>query len=111
MTEISPSERQQIADYRRLQQDYMALQENRTRARIELEQIKRALSYLGDASEESDVFKRVGSLMVKTNPVKLKEELSERKGILEKYIMRVDQQIRTIEKRMKKIEDDLKMRQ
>ncbi|MCD6514788.1 MAG: prefoldin subunit [Candidatus Asgardarchaeum sp.] len=108
MSEISPATRQQLTDYQRLQQSLANLVDTKTRIQIELEQVKQALNYLGDDPSGKEVYKRIGTLLVKVDPLNLKEELLQRKESLEVYIQRLDGQIKDVQKKLKKIEENLR---
>lgn len=108
---LSPAVRQQLIDYKNLQQNLLILQENKTRAQIELEQIKQALTALEELQENELVFKRIGVLLIQSNKDKIKNELTERKTLLEQYVARIDAQLKNIEKKMKKLEEEIRSSQ
>ncbi|MGQ4833469.1 MAG: prefoldin subunit [Candidatus Asgardarchaeia archaeon] len=109
MSEISPNTRQQLTEYQTLQQSLANLVDTKTRIQIELEQVKQALEYLsGEDTSKKEVYKRVGTLLVKVDPGKITEELQQRRESLQRYIQRLDTQIKEIQKKLKKLEEELR---
>lgn len=109
MSEIPPNTRQQLTEYQTLQQSLANLVDTKTRIQIELEQVKQALTYLSEENKpEKEVYKRVGALLIKVDPEKITEELQQRKESLERYIQRLDSQIKETQKKLKKLEEELR---
>ena len=109
MSEIPPNTRQQLTEYQTLQQSLANLVDTKTRIQIELEQVKQALTYLSEENKpEKEVYKRVGALLIKVSPEKITDELQQRKESLERYIQRLDSQIKETQKKLKKLEEELR---
>lgn len=104
---LTATQKQQIADYQRLQQSLATLLESKSQFQRDLSQVSSALEYL-EKNPGKTVYKRVGVLMIQASPDDLKNELTEKKESLEKYVQRIDVQIKGVQKKMKKIEEDLK---
>ena len=91
MNSISPQLQNQIAQFQQLQQQLQAVTSQKIQMEAQLKEIERTMEELDKAT--GDVYKNVGSLMIKVNdkePVKM--ELEESKETLEVRIKSMDRQ-------------------
>ncbi len=71
---------------------------------IELSEIASALKELDSTGE--DVFKIIGNLMIKTDKVKTKEELENKKKFIELRIKTLEKQEESLSQRLEKIREE-----
>lgn len=91
MNSISPQLQNQIAQFQQLQQQLQAVTSQKIQMEAQLKEIERTMEELDKAT--GDVYKNVGSLMIKVNdkePVKM--ELEESKETLEVRIKSMGRQ-------------------
>jgi len=81
--EIPPHIRQQILRLQQLQQTLEIVMSERQRLEAELVEINNAIEELNKTTEESNIYKLVGRIMIKSNKEALKNELMEKKEIME----------------------------
>ncbi|MEM2083328.1 MAG: prefoldin subunit beta [Nitrososphaerota archaeon] len=106
---IPPHIRQQILRLQQLQQTLEIVVSERQRIEAELVEINNAIEELGKTTEDSIVYKLVGRIMIKSNKENLKNELMEKKEImetrskvLEKQEERTRAQLTTLQKDLQK---------
>ncbi len=107
--EIPPHIRQQILRLQQLQQTLEIVVSEKQRIEAELVEINNAIEELGKTSEDSIVYKIVGRILIKTNKENLKNELMEKKEVmetrskvLEKQEERTRAQLTTLQKDLQK---------
>lgn len=107
--EIPPHIRQQILRLQQLQQTLEIVVSEKQRIEAELVEINNAIEELGKTSEDSIIYKIVGRILIKTNKENLKNELMEKKEImetrskvLEKQEERTRAQLTTLQKDLQK---------
>jgi prefoldin beta subunit len=81
--EIPPHIKQQILRLQQLQQTLEIVMSERQRLEAELVEINNAIEELNKTTEESNIYKLVGRIMIKSNKETLKNELMEKKEIME----------------------------
>lgn len=80
---IPPHIRQQILRLQQLQQTLEIVISERQKIEAELVEINNAIEELSKITEDSIVYKLVGRIMIKSNKENLKNELMEKKEIME----------------------------
>jgi prefoldin beta subunit len=107
--EIPPHIRQQILRLQQLQQTLEIVLSERQKIEAELVEINNAIEEIGKTTEDSIIYKLVGRIMIKSNKETLKNELMEKKEImetrakvLEKQEERTRAQLTTLQKDLQK---------
>jgi len=85
-----------------LQQKLEIIITQRTQSELQLKETEQAIGELEKIEEGNDVYKMVGTLLIKTQPEKVKEELQDRKETLE---LRVKTLKRQEERSRKQLEE------
>jgi prefoldin beta subunit len=79
--EIPPWLREQLARLEQLQQNLQAVQMQKQQVEAELSETDRALDELKNATEEEQIYKYAGNLLVKVKKEAITKELQEKKEI------------------------------
>ena len=103
--ELPPSVQQQLARLQQLQQTLSVLIAERQRLEAELLEVRSALEELEKTSDDAEVYKAVGPVLVRSEKQKLVKELTERKELtetrlklLEKQEQRTKSQLESLQK-------------
>ena len=114
MSELPPHIRNQLQRYQQLQEQLQAIILRKQQWQARLSEIENAIKELEKASENTPVYKIVGSIMVLSNKQDVLNELKERKEIAEASISTLDKQERLLRKQIgdleKRIREALSLR-
>ena len=88
-----------------LEQNLSAFISQKQTSQIELNEVENALNEINNSPNE--LYKIVGNIMVKANPVDLKKELDEKKKILSLRVSSLEKQERIIEQKSSELRDEL----
>ncbi len=100
--EMSQSDKQRQIRMQQLQQNIMALQQQKNVAQEGIEEVKNAIEELAAGKHDDVVYKQVGQLLVKAQPEEVKKELEEKQRNLQSYLKRVELQY---DKQLKKAKE------
>ncbi len=92
MQEIPPQLQHQIMQLQQLQQRLEMLVAQKSQMEIRMKEAEKALSELEKLDEDSVVYKNVGSILVKSQKDKVKEELIDKKDTLEMRLKTIQRQ-------------------
>ncbi|NVM03204.1 MAG: prefoldin subunit beta [Candidatus Helarchaeota archaeon] len=92
MQEIPPHLQHQIMQLQQLQQRLEMLVAQKSQMEIRMKEAEKALSELEKLSEGAIVYKNVGTILVKSQKDKVKEELVDKKDTLEMRLKTIQRQ-------------------
>jgi prefoldin beta subunit len=97
-----------------LQQKLEIIVAQRNQSEIQLKETEQALSELEKLEQGNDVYKMVGTLLIKAKPEKIKEELKDRKETLELRVKTLQRQEERSKKQLEemraKVQETLQQR-
>ena len=102
---ISPKLQQYLTQLDRLQNTYLAVLSQKQSVDTQLIVVKNALSEIEKATDQQDVYKLVGNILVKEKREKLKNELSEMKTILETRQKTLENEVKRLSSELQKLNE------
>ena len=105
--ELPPQLQEQLARLQQLQQTLQAVTSQKQQLEIELSESDRALAELDKITDQTPVYKSVGSLLLKSERQTLLSELKERKELLGTRITVLGRQEERTKERMKELQTKL----
>ena len=105
--ELPPQLQEQLARLQQLQQTLQAVTSQKQQLEIELSETDRALAELEKITDETPVYKSVGSLLLKSERQIVLSELKERKELLNTRITVLGRQEERTKERMKELQTKL----
>ena len=105
--ELPPQLQEQLARLQQLQQTLQAVTSQKQQLEIELSETDRALSELDKITDQTPVYKSVGSLLLKSERQTVLSELKERKELLGTRITVLGRQEERTKDRMKELQTKL----
>lgn len=105
--ELPPQLQEQLARLQQLQQTLQAVVTQRQQLEIEASETDKAISELDKVTEETPVYKSVGSLLVKAGRQSLLAELKERKELLGTRVTVLGRQEERTKERIKELQEKL----
>jgi prefoldin beta subunit len=108
--ELSPQLKEQLMRLQQMQQTLQAVVTQRQQLEIELSETERAVSELEKASDETPVYKTIGSILIKTDKQILLNELKERKELLSTRVTVLGKQEERTRERIKELQLKLQER-
>lgn len=105
--ELPPQLQEQLARLQQLQQTLQAVMTQKQQLEIETSETDKAISELDKVTEETPVYKSVGSLLVKANRQSLLAELKERKELLGTRVTVLGRQEERTKERIKELQEKL----
>ena len=106
--ELPPQLQHQLGQYQQLRQQYQEIALQRRRLETQLSEAKLASEELERAKEDDTVYKMVGTLMIRVDKERAKQELSEKIETLELRIKVHQRQETKIINRMKEMEQKIR---
>jgi prefoldin beta subunit len=108
--ELSPQLKEQLMRLQQMQQTLQAVVTQRQQLEIELSETERAVSELEKASDETPVYKTIGSILIRTDKQLLLNELKERKELLSTRVTVLGKQEERTRERIKELQLKLQER-
>jgi prefoldin beta subunit len=108
--ELPPQLQEQLARLQQLQQTLQAVVTQKQQLEIENNEADRAVQELEKTTDETPVYKSVGSLLVKSDRQSLLKELKERKELLGTRITVLGRQEERTKERLKELQEKLQER-
>ena len=112
ISKLPPQVQERLLRLQQLQQTLQSVLAQKQQLELELTEVEQALSELEKISENTVIYKSIGNLLVKTEKEKVKNELNERKellnmriGVLGKQEERLRGQVKDLQE---KIQQDLR---
>ena len=105
--ELPPQLQEQLARLQQLQQTLQAVASQKQQLEIEASETEKALAELEKVTDQTPVYKSVGSLLIKSDRQALIAELKERKELLSTRITVLGRQEERTKERMKELQEKL----
>ena len=107
MEQIPQQIQHQLAQFQQTQQQAEAIANQKMQIDFQLKDTERALKEIEPLGEDAEVYKTVGSILVKTEKTKLTEELKERKETLELRLKTLKRQEEKVTARLQELQGKL----
>lgn len=108
--ELPPQVQEQLVRFQQLQQTLQAVASQKQQLEAELNETDKALAELEKSTDETPVYKSVGSILVKSNRQNLLTELKERKELLTTRVTVLGKQEERTRERLKEAQEKLQER-
>jgi len=108
--ELPPQLQEQLVRLQQLQQTLQTVASQKQQVELELNETDKALSELEKSTDETPVYKSVGSILVKSNRQTLLTELKERKELLNTRVTVLGKQEERTRERLKEVQEKLQER-
>jgi prefoldin beta subunit len=108
--ELPPQIQEQLVRLQQLQQTLQSVVAQKQQLELELNETDKALSELEKSTDETPVYKSVGSILVKSNRQVLMGELKERKELLTTRVTVLGKQEDRTRERLKEVQERLQER-
>jgi len=107
---LPPQLQEQLVRLQQMQQTLQSVASQKQQLELELSETDKALSELDRSTDETPVYKSVGSILVKSNKVTLIGELKERKDLLTTRVTVLGKQEERTRERLKEMQEKLQER-
>lgn len=107
MEKLSPQLRHQLAQFQQVQQQAQVLLNQRQQLELLLKETERALEELSKLSEDAVVYKSVGTLLVRSEKVKMQKDLAEQKEMLDLRVKTIERQEERAVQRLREMRDKI----
>lgn len=107
MEKLSPQLRHQLAQFQQVQQQAQVLLSQRQQLELLLKETERALEELSKLSEDAVVYKSVGTLLVRSEKVKMQKDLAEQKEMFDLRVKTVERQEERAVQRLREMRDKI----
>lgn len=108
--ELPPQVQEQLVRLQQLQQTLQSVVSQKQQLELELSETDKALTELEKSTDETPVYKSVGSILVKSNRQGLLTELKERKELLTTRVTVLGKQEERTRERLKESQEKLQER-
>jgi prefoldin beta subunit len=108
--ELPPQIQEQLVRLQQLQQTMQSVVTQKQQLELELSETDKALGELEKATDETPIYKSVGSILVKSNRQNLLTELKERKELLTTRVTVLGKQEERTRERLKEVQEKLQER-
>jgi prefoldin beta subunit len=108
--ELPPQLQEQLVRLQQLQQTLQSVVAQKQQLELELNETDKALTELEKSTDETPVYKSVGSILVKSNRQTLLTELKERKELLTTRVTVLGKQEERTKARLKEVQENLQER-
>ena len=108
--ELPPQVQEQLVRLQQLQQTLQSVSSQKQQLELELNETDKALTELEKSTDETPVYKSVGSILVKSNRQTLLVELKERKELLTTRVTVLGKQEDRTKERLNEIQEKLQER-
>ncbi len=109
---LSPQLKQEILQIQQLQQQAQVMAQQRLQMELQLKETEKAVEEVSKLKDTSEIYKNIGTLLIKSKKKEVSKELVEKKETLELRIKTFKKQEERIEGKLKemqtKIQDALK---
>jgi len=106
-TELPPQVQEELVRLQQLQQTLQAVVSQKQQLQMDMTETDRALTELEKVTDETPVYKSVGSILVKADKQALMSELKERKELLNTRVTVLGRQEERTRERLKDIQQKL----
>ena len=108
--ELAPQLQEQLVRLQQLQQTLQSVVNQKQQVELELSEADKALAELEKSTDDTPVYKSVGSILVKSNRQTLLTELKERKELMATRVTVLGKQEDRTRERLKEIQEKLQER-
>jgi prefoldin beta subunit len=108
--ELPPQLQEQLVRLQQLQQTLQSVVNQKQQVELELNEADKALAELEKSTDDTPVYKSVGSILVKSNRQTLLAELKERKELMATRVTVLGKQEDRTRERLKEIQEKLQER-
>ncbi len=108
--ELPPQVQEQLVRLQQLQQTLQSVATQKQQLELELNETDKAITELDRSTDETPVYKSVGSILVKSNRQTLLGELKERKELLTTRVTVLGKQEERTKERLKEVQEKLQER-
>jgi prefoldin beta subunit len=108
--ELPPQLQEQLVRLQQLQQTLQSVATQRQQVELELSETDKALAELEKSTDDTPVYKTVGSILVKSNRQTLLTELRERKELMTTRVTVLGKQEDRTRERLKEIQEKIQER-
>ena len=108
--ELPPQLQEQLVRLQQLQQTLQSVVTQKQQVELELSESDKALAELEKSTDDTPVYKSVGSILVKSNRQTLLAELKERKELLTTRVTVLGKQEERTRERLKEVQEKLQER-
>jgi prefoldin beta subunit len=108
--ELPPQIQEQLVRLQQLQQTFQSVVTQKQQLELELNETDKALTELEKSTDDTPVYKSVGSILVKSNRQVLMGELKERKELLTTRVTVLGKQEDRTRERLKEVQEKLQER-
>jgi len=108
--ELPPQLQEQLVRLQQLQQTLQTVATQKQQVELELSETDKALAELDKSTDDTPVYKSVGSILVKSNRQTLLTELKERKELLNTRVTVLGKQEERTRERLKEVQEKLQER-
>ncbi|MGD0176928.1 MAG: prefoldin subunit beta [Candidatus Bathyarchaeia archaeon] len=108
--ELPPQVQEQLVRLQQLQQTLQSVAAQKQQLEMELNETDKAIAELEKSTDETPVYKSVGSILVKSNRQNLLTELKERKELLTTRVTVLGKQEERTRERLKEAQEKLQER-
>jgi prefoldin beta subunit len=108
--QLPPQLQEQLVRLQQLQQTLQSVSSQKQQLELELNETDKALAELEKSTDETPVYKSVGSILVKSNRQTLLTELKERKELLTTRVTVLGKQEDRTRERLKEVQEKLQER-
>ncbi|MHA1754599.1 MAG: prefoldin subunit beta [Candidatus Odinarchaeia archaeon] len=111
MAEEIPQEvQQELLKLQQLQQQYEIIVSQRTQIEIQLKETEYALNEIEKLDKNSELYKSVGTLLIKGDKEEIKKELNDSKETLELRVKTLQKQEEQLKKQLQELSSKIKMK-
>ncbi len=105
---ISPQMQNQLTQFEQLRQQLQMIMTQRLQIESQVREVETALEEIGSISDDTPIYKNVGSLMVKAEDKKgVEKDLNEQKETLEVRVKTLERQETQLKERYQSLQKDL----
>lgn len=101
---LSPQLKQEILQIQQLQQQAQVMVQQRLQMELQLKETEKAVEELSKLKDTSEIYKNIGTLLIKSEKKDVSEELAEKKETLELRIKTFKKQEERIEGKLKEMQ-------
>ncbi len=104
MDSLSPQIQQELMQFQQLQQQVQVLAQQRMQMELQLKETEKAIEELSKLTGKPEIYKSIGTLLIKSDKKNVSTELAEKKDTLEL-------RIKTFKKQEERLQEKLKEKQ
>ena len=108
--ELPPQLQEQLVRLQQLQQTLQSVATQKQQVELELSETDKALAELEKSTDDTPVYKSVGSILVKSNKQTLLTELKERKELMTTRVTVLGKQEERTRERLKEVQEKIQER-